>query len=366
MSWHFLPELAAGFSEAIFSGGEPSARSSASRTGARRSFNDSVTGCCRCFPSGTTPEPSTASRGEAESTSSLQVFLASLSASPANEWPTPTSATDGPTQSESFAQYDRDGACWRTSQASLLTLTSEPFSDSWPKQGTMRSGRCFPRPTSGHHTSENDSGLWPSPRVSRGDYTRDKGKKGAERATLSGAVKTWATPSTRDWKDTPGMSRTGPDGRKREDQLARQVYAEMWPTPTTSDHKHPGNPRPPDTASAKGLAARARWATPRVEDGQCAGGHRGKSDTLYSQIVKSPDGGTPTRQTWTTPTKATAKGSTAGHGTRDLRPEVGGQLNPEWVEWLMGWPIGWTALQPLATDKFRSWLLSLSASLPPA
>lgn len=31
------------------------------------------------------------------------------------------------------------------------------------------------------------------------------------------------------------------------------------------------------------------------------------------------------------------------------------RLNPYWVEWLMGWPIGWTDLKPLATDKFRSW-----------
>jgi len=29
----------------------------------------------------------------------------------------------------------------------------------------------------------------------------------------------------------------------------------------------------------------------------------------------------------------------------------GGQLNPEWVEWLMGWPIGWTDLRPLEMDK---------------
>jgi DNA (cytosine-5)-methyltransferase 1 len=28
-----------------------------------------------------------------------------------------------------------------------------------------------------------------------------------------------------------------------------------------------------------------------------------------------------------------------------------GQLNPPWVEWLMGWPIGWTDLKPLETDK---------------
>jgi len=36
----------------------------------------------------------------------------------------------------------------------------------------------------------------------------------------------------------------------------------------------------------------------------------------------------------------------------------GGPMNPEWVEWLMGWPIGMTALQPLETDKFQQWLSS--------
>lgn len=31
----------------------------------------------------------------------------------------------------------------------------------------------------------------------------------------------------------------------------------------------------------------------------------------------------------------------------------GGRLNPPWVEWLLGWPIGWTACAPLAMDRFR-------------
>lgn len=34
---------------------------------------------------------------------------------------------------------------------------------------------------------------------------------------------------------------------------------------------------------------------------------------------------------------------------------------PSRVEWLMGWPIGWTALAPLATDRFRQWLHSHGA-----
>ena len=31
------------------------------------------------------------------------------------------------------------------------------------------------------------------------------------------------------------------------------------------------------------------------------------------------------------------------------------------IEWMMGWPIGWTALKPLETDKFRKWLRSHGA-----
>lgn len=34
---------------------------------------------------------------------------------------------------------------------------------------------------------------------------------------------------------------------------------------------------------------------------------------------------------------------------------LGGTPNPEWIEWLMGWPTNWTALNPLETAKFRSW-----------
>lgn len=35
--------------------------------------------------------------------------------------------------------------------------------------------------------------------------------------------------------------------------------------------------------------------------------------------------------------------------------DTSGALNPNWVEWLMGWPIGWTDLKPLEMDRFQSW-----------
>jgi len=37
--------------------------------------------------------------------------------------------------------------------------------------------------------------------------------------------------------------------------------------------------------------------------------------------------------------------------TPTLATHAGGKLNPMWVEWLMGWPLGWTDLKPLETDK---------------
>jgi hypothetical protein len=35
--------------------------------------------------------------------------------------------------------------------------------------------------------------------------------------------------------------------------------------------------------------------------------------------------------------------------------EKNGRLNPDWVEWLMGWPIGQTDLRPLEMVKFHEW-----------
>ena len=68
------------------------------------------------------------------------------------------------------------------------------------------------------------------------------------------------------------------------------------------------------------------------------------------------------RNLWPTPTAHNAKegGYKAEHArnTPTLAAQAGGQLNPMWVEWLMGWPLAFTDLRPLATDRFRQWLNS--------
>jgi hypothetical protein len=45
---------------------------------------------------------------------------------------------------------------------------------------------------------------------------------------------------------------------------------------------------------------------------------------------------------WATPAAADAVGSHGGGQGRSLRTDVGGQPNPEFCEWLMGYPIGWS------------------------
>jgi hypothetical protein len=40
---------------------------------------------------------------------------------------------------------------------------------------------------------------------------------------------------------------------------------------------------------------------------------------------------------------------------RDRFGLTGGVPNPDWLEWMMGLPIGWTAPGALATDRFQAW-----------
>lgn len=55
---------------------------------------------------------------------------------------------------------------------------------------------------------------------------------------------------------------------------------------------------------------------------------------------------------WPTPRSSDSNGpGEHGTGGQDLRTAAGGLLNPEWVEWLMGFPAGWTALEDSETPS---------------
>lgn len=54
--------------------------------------------------------------------------------------------------------------------------------------------------------------------------------------------------------------------------------------------------------------------------------------------------------------------SQSQRNTVPLNALAGGKLNPTWTEWLMGFPLGWTDLDPLETDRFQSWQQQHGAS----
>jgi DNA (cytosine-5)-methyltransferase 1 len=85
-------------------------------------------------------------------------------------------------------------------------------------------------------------------------------------------------------------------------------------------------------------------------------------DKFHTPNTTGLDGGSNSRKAlkkkmeyWPTPRAFMHKDSTTDRGKHNLGEVVGGKLNPTWTEWLMGWPLGWTDLKPLETDKFRSW-----------
>jgi len=109
----------------------------------------------------------------------------------------------------------------------------------------------------------------------------------------------WPTPQARDWKNGHGPSYIN---KERSNSLNDAVdYIEKkWPTPCVSDYK-------------------GGTSVPRKDTGKV------RTDRL----------------------------------DHCLEPYAKGRLNPDWVEWLMGWPIGWTSLDFMKIDMKRWWNYSM-------
>jgi len=74
----------------------------------------------------------------------------------------------------SYAKFDHQSLCWRTSQGSLLGAPST-FSGSLPRRGTMRSGRLSERATWGQITAAKESSSSPTlPTLSARDWRSGK------------------------------------------------------------------------------------------------------------------------------------------------------------------------------------------------
>lgn len=87
--------------------------------------------------------------------------------------------------------------------------------------------------------------------------------------------------------------------------------------------------------------------------GMTVGGELYLLPTLVQTIDAKESGFT---HVWGTPKAQDSRHALRDRGKGNLGEQVsglhnGGKLNPTWVEWLMGWPFGWTDLKPLAMDK---------------
>lgn len=125
-----------------------------------------------------------------------------------------------------------------------------------------------------------------------------------------------------------------------------------------SVYRHPTAERP-----ISGIGA-GLWPTPTVCGNYNRKGASATSGDGLATVV--------TQRTWPTATATAYKGWSPNHNRAmtDDRLDYSveresfhpGQqtppmrLNPEWVEWLMGWPIGHTGLKPLATGRYQEWL----------
>lgn len=87
---------------------------------------------------------------------------------------------------------------------------------------------------------------WSTPRASDGEKGGPNQSFGAGGQPLPAQMhqaSPWVTPSSRDWKDSPGMATERSDGRSRLDQLPRQMVAtDRWATPQHRDHFPPHTP----------------------------------------------------------------------------------------------------------------------------
>ena len=198
----------------------------------------------------------------------------------------------------SLARYDRDSCSWKTSQR-CLDGGWQPYSATFPRSGMTRNGTLFLLQPLVRRTGESGSGLWPTPSATQ-------------------------APITKDLHSFNGKYFTKGDGRKHQTDLLLAVIGRAN-IASTSLQSTDATLQTNVTAPGAKDSAPAMWGTPTAGCWKGSGKFGGKThqhDLKYCNL----------------------RGQV-------LTPENGGQLNPTWVEWLMGFPLGWTDLEDSETQS---------------
>lgn len=200
---------------------------------------------------------------------------------------------------------ESDFSSWPTA----VSQDSESAARHTTKTGVMHSGT----------TLTDATRTWQTPRACSGERS-----SGANRTEL---VNQWQTPATDSFRSRGG---------DRKDEQGLDQEARSWATPTA--HERTTTPRDVDHGAQ--LANQVdSWPTPIARDHRSI--HAGeetmeKNSRPLSEVVGDWDSQS------SPPDPATQDGPTSSDERRTL--------NPRFVNWLMSWPIGWTSLEPVATE----------------
>ena len=335
MSWLYSQVLVEEYLEDISLDGEQSVQSSGSSTPQAYCAPDKMTGFSRLSRFGMTFKPLKENLGEELLTLYLEAFHAKTLVQQGEAQELMENDQEcGEKWRGSFVKYSPDSCSWKTHQCSLLGDLEE-FSETWPQWGLMRDGECWEQLTlaqtirgTGFGLSPNNETFFHTPCTTGLDGGSNSRK----------ALKKRLLP-------TPDASQRGPTKdynpqAKSQSGRTLQSFAAKFPTPTTMDtitrsresYLRVQN-RPKQGKNLTKLADIIHWPTPQASDNRDRGNMSNPSVQRRVAIGKQ------------------ISLSQSVHPTS-------GQLNPTWVEWLMGWPLEWTDLKPLVMDK------SLCVQLP--
>ena len=233
-------------------------------------------------------------------TSSAADTPANHSAPQANDEAQTTLDTSGHGSETPLAHYDPDTQSWKTS-GDISLWGEQPSLESLPKSGMTRNGVLYQQPDWVRPIDVTASSLWPTPTA----VTRPmEGNVRMYRAKIEAGEMTEAEAAA-----ILGKSVWEAQGK----------VPTVWPTPTVDDAKNV-NPKPNRRPGLVSAVNNAKWPTPLAQGGG-GSGHWNKVEKMYLD------------------------GQITYEEKMALQAGRGGKLNPMWVEWLMGFPIGWTDLE---------------------
>lgn len=408
---HSLPEQEEASSVDDFLDGEQLQPLSGNPTHKAYLFNGRTTDTLPPFLSGMTCRRLTEPDGEDVLTWFLGDFLAKTSAVQEKVPASEVRVLDfGVTWRELFTKYDHDTCGWRTPPS----LWDEGLTSSLPtlpRWGLMLDGALWERVTLVRPTYDTASGSLPTPVKydSHGTWESNNyhglGWRAKHDPDYRAPPKMWPTPVKHEDRAAAYTLETSYRHFKegRQTHLAQAVRdVRMFPTPTSRDGDKRQSKKPPERVrlTASGLPEADRPSgtgkqlslaqAAHVSDGRKpllptptvgAGAHREPPKRVkvtasgrveantgtyrqldLGQVAKHYDGKrvrllpSPTSQNGL---RGGGHGASAEHHPNKWQspghPEYG-ELNPEWVEWIMGWPIGWTSLEPMPAENFSAWM----------